>query len=105
MERARSEWLRDLGWPIDKIVAHEKCLFVVRSLEMKFRRPARLGDALAVSTNIHSMKKASMRLAQKVSRDNDGADELLVEAVVELALVSSETFQPVRLPQFLTSIK
>lgn len=105
MERARSEWLRDSGWPIDKIVAREKCLFVVRSLEMKFRLPARLGDALTVSTNIHSMKKASMRLAQKVSRDNDGADELLVEAVVELALVSSETFQPVRLPQFLTSIK
>lgn len=104
MERARSEWLRDLGWPIDQIVAQKKSLFVLRSLEMRFRRPARLGDALTVRTNILSMKKASMRMAQEVTRDNDGARALLVEAVVELATVSSETFRPVALPDFLTPL-
>jgi acyl-CoA thioesterase FadM len=43
-----------------------------------------------------------MRLRQEVTRDNDGARELLIEAVVELAAVSSETFRPVALPGFLT---
>lgn len=101
MERARNEWLRDMGWPIDQIVEQKKRLFIVRSLEMKFIRPARLGDALEVSAAIHLMKNASMRLHQEVRREYDGENQLLVRAMVELAVVSSETFKPVALPEFL----
>lgn len=101
MERARNEWLRDLGWPIDQIVEREKCMFVVRSLQMKFVRPARLGDALAVSAKIISMRKASMKIEQEVRQKKDETNELLVSSVIELATVSSETFRPVAVPEFL----
>ncbi len=103
MERARNEWMRDLGWPVDQLVEREKCLFVVRALNMKFIKPARLGDALMVSTNILTTKKASMQIAQEVRRDIHGENQLLVKAQVELAVVSSETFRPTRLPAFLVS--
>lgn len=101
MERARSEWLRDLGHPVDQIVAQEKRLFVVRSVEMKFIRPAFLGDDLRVSAEIIETRKASMRLAQQVSSVVEGELQLRVKAIIELAMVSSETFRPVALPDFL----
>lgn len=102
MERARNEWLRDMGHPVEQIVAQEKKLFVVRSVEMKFLRPAKLSDDLSVSAEVVLSKKASMQLRQEVRRGAEESEELLVSAVVELAMVDSESFRPVRLPAFLT---
>ena len=103
-ERARNEWLRDMGHPVEQIVAQEKKLFVVRSLEMKFVRPARLSDELSVSAEVVLAKKASMQLRQEVRRgasELGEASELLVSAMIELAMVDSEHFRPVRLPEYL----
>jgi acyl-CoA thioester hydrolase len=102
MERARNEWLRDMGHPVEQIVAQEKKLFVVRSVEMNFLRPAKLSDDLRVSAEVVLSKKASMQLRQEVRREAGDSDELLVSAVVELAMVDSKSFRPVRLPDFLT---
>ena len=101
MERARNEWLRAMGHPVEQIVAQEKKLFVVRSVQIQFARPARLSDELKVSAEVVETRRASMRLRQQVAR---GAGELLVSAEVELAMVDSESFRPVRLPAFLTEI-
>ncbi len=103
MERARNEWLRDMGHPVEQIVAQENKLFVVRSVEMQFARPAKLSDDLSVSAQVVLSKKASMQLRQEVRRGAGESDELLVSAVVELAMVDSESFRPVRLPAFLTT--
>ena len=99
MERARSEWLRALGHPVDQIAEREKKLFVVRSVQLKFERPAQLGEELLVSAELVDTRRASMRLRQEIRR---GTGDLLVSAQVELAMVDSETFRPVRLPRFLT---
>ncbi len=101
MERARNEWLRDMGHPVEQIVAQENKLFVVRSVEMQFARPAKLSDDLSVSAQVLLSKKASMQLRQEVRRGAGESEELLVSAVVELAMVDSESFRPVRLPAFL----
>ncbi len=101
MERARNEWLRDMGHPVEQIVAQENKLFVVRSVEMQFARPAKLSDDLSVSAQVLLSKKASMQLRQEVRRGAGESEELLVSAVVELAMVNSESFRPVRLPAFL----
>jgi acyl-CoA thioester hydrolase len=102
MERARNEWLRDMGHPVEQIVEQEKKLFVVRSLEMKFVRPAKLSDELSVSAEVVLVKKASMQLRQEVRRGVGESGELLVSAMIELAMVDSERFRPVRLPEFLS---
>ena len=101
MERARSEWLRALGHPVDQIARQEKKLFVVRSVQIKFDRPARLSEELLVSAEVVQTRRASMRLRQEIRRDSG---DLLVAAQVELAMVDSETFRPVRLPTFLTEL-
>ncbi|MFP3710910.1 YbgC/FadM family acyl-CoA thioesterase, partial [Paraburkholderia sp. SIMBA_009] len=46
LERARTEWLRDLGVNQSGLAASEQRLFVVRSLDMSYRKPARLDDLL-----------------------------------------------------------
>jgi len=104
MERARSEWLRDLGYPVDRIVEQEQRLFVLRSLQMKFLRPAKLGELLQVSARIIELKRASMSLSQEVHCVEGEESQLRVSAVVELAMVSSETFRPVAIPEFLKTI-
>ena len=101
MERARNEWLRDLGYPVERIVEQEKKLFVVRSVEMQFMRPAKLSDLLSVSAEVTISKKASMQIRQEVRRDTDDSSELLVSALIGLAMVDSQRFRPVRLPDFL----
>ncbi len=101
MERARNEWLRDMGYPVERIVEQEKKLFVVRSVEMRFKRPAKLSDLLSVSAEVVISKKASMQIRQEVCRDTDGSSELLVSALIGLAMVDSQRFRPVRLPDFL----
>ena len=101
MERARNEWLRDMGHPVEQIVEQEKKQFVIRSVEMKFICPARLGDDLRVSADVMQTNKASMQLNQVVYRVSGESEELLVSAIVELAMVSSENFRPVRLPIYL----
>jgi acyl-CoA thioester hydrolase len=101
MERARNEWLRAMGHPVEQIVEQEKKLFVIRSVEMKFIRPARLSDELRVSVDVLQTKKASMQLKQEAYRVSGESEELLVSGIVELAMVSSENFRPVRLPIYL----
>src|SRR5215469_10511309 len=49
MERARTEWLRSLGFEQDNLRDHHGVLFVVVEAEVAFRRPARFNDELAVS--------------------------------------------------------
>ena len=101
MERTRNEWLRDMGHPVEQIVAEELKLFVMRSVKMKFIRPARLSDQLEVSAEVSEARKASLMIEQEVCRVSGESKELLVSAVVELAMVDSKSFRPVRLPGFL----
>ncbi len=103
MERARNEWLRELGWPIHLLAEQSKTLFVVRTLQMKFIRPARLGDDLQVSASVMKIKKASMWLRQEVRLHHNDTDDVLIKAEIELATVSSETFKPIAMPKFLKS--
>jgi acyl-CoA thioester hydrolase len=101
MERARNEWLSDLGHPVEQIVEQEHKLCVVRSVQMKFVRPAKLSDVLSVSAEVVVSKRASMQIKQEVCRKADASIELLVSALVELAMVDSKHFRPVRLPEYL----
>lgn len=42
MERARTEWLRQLGFEQNVLKDEHNCLFAVHSMQINFRRPARL---------------------------------------------------------------
>jgi acyl-CoA thioester hydrolase len=94
MERARTEWLRQRGFEQDRLRADAGILFVVRSVQLDLRRPARFNDALSVTCRPSAMGRASIDVAQSVSRDSLE----LASAHVRLACVDAERFVPVAIP-------
>jgi acyl-CoA thioester hydrolase len=81
-ERARTEALRAMGLPHSEMMLQHGMIFVVRRAELDYQRPARLDDWLTIETASVSVGGASVRLRQRVKRD----EETL--AVVDLTLVS-----------------
>jgi len=95
LERARTEWLRHLGYDHQALARDHRVLFVVTSLAIDFARPARLDDSLAVSVRLESLGKVRCVFAQEVRRD----DEVLVKARVTVASVTGENMKPVEIPE------
>ena len=96
MERGRTELLRDLGVHQQAIhageSAHAPFAFVVRAMNIDFRKPGRMDDLLIVETSAQEVKGASAVLLQRVLR----GDEALVTAEVKVAAVAEG--KPIRLP-------
>jgi len=96
MERGRTNFLRLLG--ADQRALFEEAekeapgfAFVVRSMSLEFLKAARMDDVLTVTTAPVEIKGASITLAQTVRR----GDEVLVEAQVRVAFVSSGRARPI----------
>jgi len=94
LERARTEWLRHLGFDHQQLQHRYGVMFIVRSLEMKFMRPAQLDDLVDVSVDVSRLGRAQVTLAQEVHCN----DETLLRAKVNLACVTSGNFRPQALP-------
>ncbi len=90
MERARTEWLRSLGFEQDRLSEEDGLIFVVRSVALKYHRPARFNDLLQVSAGVIKYGRASIDFEQQVRREN----ELLCEGVVRLASLDATNFRP-----------
>jgi acyl-CoA thioester hydrolase len=95
MERARSEWLRSLGFEQDVLAQEQGLLFVVRSVEVDYLRPARFNDALTVSAEIAHCGRASLSFAQDICRD----DVVLCRGKVKIASVDAQRFRPRQVPE------
>lgn len=92
IERARSEWVRELG--IDQIAMKEDgIVFAVRRVEADYRRPAKFDDMLDVVTVLEAVTGARMVLWQEVQRDG----EVLFTARVTVVCVN-EAGGAARLP-------
>jgi acyl-CoA thioester hydrolase len=94
MERARSDMLRLVG--IDQRAHQEKGggAYAVTALNMRYRAPARLDDALVVVTTLQTVRAASVDIQQRVMRGTT----ILTEADVTAALVA-QSGRPVRQPK------
>lgn len=90
MERARSEWMRSLGWGQEAMRSGGGQVFVVRDMQLDFHRPARLDDSLQVSVELTRCRAASLVMAQQVLREG----QLLASATVRLAAVGAADFRP-----------
>ncbi|MDX3935342.1 tol-pal system-associated acyl-CoA thioesterase [Stenotrophomonas sp.] len=90
MERARTEWMRALGYGQERMRCDHGLVFAVRSMTMDFLKPARLDDALDVTATLVQCKRASMVFAQAVCR----GEETLLTAQVKIAALDAATFKP-----------
>jgi len=93
-ERARSEWLRSLGFGQESLRKDAGIAFVVSATALRYRRPARLDDVIDVSVAVVHLGQASLEIAQEARR----AGELLAEGTIRIGCVELGTFRPCRIP-------
>ena len=94
MERARTEWLAAIGFPLAAFEREHGVVFVVHRCEIDFRGPARLNDVLDVTVEVEHRGATRLVARQMVCRGGD----VLTDARVTLACVDSARWRPVRIP-------
>lgn len=97
LERARTEWLRHLGFEQDEVRRRFEAVFVVASLKLVYHKPARFNDELLVSVGIVRKRRASVTFAQAIHAA--AGHVCLCSAEVIAACVNSTTFKPQPWPQ------
>jgi acyl-CoA thioester hydrolase len=98
-ERARTEWLRALGFGQQVLREQSGGMFVVSETTVKYHASARLDDTLLVTAELQSGGKASLTIVQRAYQQLAGqADALLAEGTIRLGWVDSTTLKPGRIP-------
>lgn len=92
-ERARSEYLRALGFENSRIYTHSNSLIVVKKIEADYMAPARLDDLLCVRTHLIEIKNTSFFMRQNVLRH----DKILFAMKILLVFVN-DGGKPVKIP-------
>ena len=84
IERARTELIYSrLGLTLTQLMNEYDIMFVVRSCNIKYLKPAIFEDNLSVETTVFKKTNVRLNLLQEVKRGG----EILVSAEVELAVV------------------
>ena len=93
MERARTEFMRSLGFG-KGYISSSGLMFVVQDVAVHYLQPARLDDELLATVELHKIGGASMIMHQRVVR----GDSLLVEGEIKIACVDTNSLKPKRIP-------
>lgn len=98
IERARSDWVREIG--IDQLAMKEAgVVFAVRRVEADYLQPARFDEALEVQTTLIQLTPARMVMRQQVRR----GDDMVFAADVTIACIGPGG-KPTRVPAELRSM-
>jgi acyl-CoA thioester hydrolase len=120
LERARTEWLRSLGYSQRVLAEEPGIVFAVVSLNIEYRKPAKLDDELLITCEPKVEGAATIVFAQQIYRSAGGTQadgtqaggvqtmdhgpaSLLVEASARVACLDARTLRPRRLPDFLAT--
>jgi acyl-CoA thioester hydrolase len=99
-ERARTEWLRGLGFGQQQLRADTGAVFIVTDTSVRYLGPARLDDELSVTVQVVDAGRASMSFMQQAWRGS----ELLTEGTIRIGCIDAETFKPRRIPSELLEL-
>jgi acyl-CoA thioester hydrolase len=94
MERARTEFLRSLGAMQTLLRDDLGILFVVRDIQIRFKKPAKFDDALSVNTALIKVGRSLLEFEQNIYR----GDEHLIAAKVGVVCIDATSFRPVSIP-------
>lgn len=94
LERARTEWLRELGYEQDTLM-QDGIIFAVRRVTIDYLRPARFNQLLEVQTTVISLGAASIEVHQRVIHETS----CLADALVKLVCLDAASFRPQKLPE------
>ena len=105
MERARTEYLRSLGFDQSLLQRENQRQFVVRSVSMDLHKPAYFDELLQVETSIQHYGRASLLFDQQVMRHTiTESPQLLCAAKIKVACVDSQSFRPTAIPPALSEM-
>lgn len=93
MERARTESLTELGHAPDSYHGKGQ-FFVVTRADVRFKKPARLGDVIVVRTELAEINRATLVLRQTCLLGED----TLAEGDITIAFIDADG-KPRRLPE------
>lgn len=96
MERARVELMASLGVEQRTLAERYGVSFVVRSIHISYKSPARLEDLLTVRTQPVELGSARLVLEQDIVFR--GTEKLVVSSRVEVVSVDSKSLRPRRMP-------
>ena len=98
-ERARTEWLRGLGFSQEAMRRADGVMFIVSQTSVRYLAPARLDDLLCVTVDLREPGRASMTLFQQAWR----GDTLLADGEIRIGCVGAADFKPTRIPKTLVN--
>ena len=94
MERARSDMLRAVGVDQVEVLNGGGGAYYVAEVNLRYLKPARLGDELVVLSTVDRIRAAAVEIQQRVIRRN----ELLTDARVVAAFLDAQG-RPQRQPR------
>ena len=97
MERARTEWLRSIGFEQNRLREELGALFVVYAAAVKFSRPARFNDILIVESRVAEAGRVRMVFEQDVLLDGPERT-LLCSGSITVVSVQAQSFRPRSIP-------
>jgi acyl-CoA thioester hydrolase len=97
MERARTEWMRELGFEQDRLLQDSGLLFAVRSASLEFTAAARFNDLLDVTAAVAQRGHASLTFRQEITR-HDAPLDVLCSGRVKIACLDAASFKPQPIP-------
>lgn len=99
-ERARTEWLRHLGFNQSELSKKYGFGFVVVGTQLQYKSPARLDDLLTIKTRVKRIGNASIDFEQICERDGT----VLVTSQIQICCVSLDSFKASPIPDFVRPI-
>lgn len=100
LERARTEWLLAMGVSQAELLETRGLLFAITRVDIRYLRPARFEDRLAITVELARRRRASMDFDQRIHRGGpDG--ELLCTAQVSAACLDAAGLRPRPIPAHL----
>lgn len=97
-ERARTEWLRSLGYNQHMLADTLGLLFVVKKAAIEYYAPARLDDELKLVVVVQRIGGASMQIKQEAWRIAGEQATLLADGTVTVVSMDKGNFRPCPIP-------
>ena len=99
LERARSEAIYSLGLTNTNLQKDHDTLIIVKSCNIKYKKPAKFEDELEIISSILSKTRSSFTMLQIIKKN----EEIISEATVQLVTVNKEG-KPIKIPEILNNL-
>jgi acyl-CoA thioester hydrolase len=99
MERARTEWLRSLGFEQDELRQTAGIVFAVSRVEVDYLSPARFNEALTAVARVVRLGRASIDFEQVI--EHSASNRVAARGRVKVVCLDAERFRPKSMPNSL----